>query len=160
MEIRIFDVAHGFCAYIIADNNNVILVDCGHNAGSGFRPSAYLSSNGCTGIEKFIVSNYDEDHLSDLPNLRRLLPIEVLHRNTSMDVDQLRRLKLLGGPIAPGMEAMLSMIGTYNSTVTNPPEFPGIELAFFSNPYPTFEDSNNLSLVTFLHYRNRMYLQF
>ncbi len=64
MEIRIFNVEHGFCAYIIADNGNVMLIDCGHNADTGFRPSNYLVANGSTGIERFIVSNYDEDHLS------------------------------------------------------------------------------------------------
>ncbi len=69
MEIRIFDVAHGFCAYVIADNNNVMLIDCGYNEGTGFRPSDYLVRDSCTGIKLLIVSNFDEDHVSDLPNV-------------------------------------------------------------------------------------------
>lgn len=127
MEIRIFDVEHGFCAYIIADNGNVILIDCGHNEQTGFRPSNYLQSHGCTGIERFIVSNYDEDHLSDLPYLRRLLPIQVLHRNRSINADELHRLKLRDGPIQPRMQSLLDMIRTYSADVINPPEFPGLK---------------------------------
>lgn len=154
MEIRIFDVEHGFCAYIVADNGNVMLIDCGHNEKTGFRPSNYLPATGCSGIECFIVSNYDEDHLSDLPRLRQRLPIQILRRNRSIDVNELRRLKLRAGPIGSGMESLLDMIRTYTADVTNPPEFPQIEMAFFCNRYPTFEDTNNLSLVTFLHYCN------
>ena len=98
MEITIFNVEHGFCAYTIADNGNVMLVDCGHNSSTGFRPSDYLSAKGCSGIEWFVVSNYDEDHLSDLPQLRRYLPIRSLWRNNSISIDELRGLKLQAGP--------------------------------------------------------------
>lgn len=154
MEIKIFDVEHGFCAYVVADNGNVMLIDCGHNRETGFRPSTYLPARGCTGIERFIVSNYDEDHLSDLPYLRQRLPIQILRRNKSIDADELRKLKVRTGPIQPGMAALLDMIETYTWDVTNPPEFPEIELSTFYNHYPEFEDTNNLSLVAFLHYKD------
>ncbi len=153
MEINIYNVTHGFCAYIVADNRNVMLIDCGYNQDTGFRPSTYLPGRGCNGIERFIVSNYDEDHLSDLPNLRGALCIQVLKRNKSVSVDVLRRIKLSGGPLAPGVRAMLDMMGTYTQEVVDGPEFPNIELAYFHNNYPEFGDTNNLSLVTFLHYR-------
>lgn len=153
MEIRIFDVEHGFCAYIIADNGNVMLVDCGHNQSTGFHPSSYLLANGCNGIERLIISNYDEDHLSDLPYLRKRLPIQVLRRNKSITRDELRRLKLQNGPIGDGMSALLGMITDYTTDVTNPPEFPDTELVTFNNSYSAFQDTNNLSLVTFLHFR-------
>jgi beta-lactamase superfamily II metal-dependent hydrolase len=155
MEIRIFDVEHGFCAYIIADNGNAMLIDCGHNTYTGFRQSNYLRANGCTGIEQLIISNYDEDHLSDLPNLRRLLPIQLLYRNASISADELQRLKRQSGPIQPGMQALLDMIRTYTinlADLPNPPVFPNIEQTTFCDDYPSFEETNNLSLVTFLHY--------
>ncbi len=154
MEIRIFDVEHGFCAYVIADNGNVILIDCGHNEQTGFRPSRYLLDNSCSGIEKLIISNYDEDHLSDLPNLKRHLPIDILHRNPSISKEQLVRLKQVGGPLGAGLQALLDLIGAYTSDVTTPPDFAGIELKSFWNVYPHFQDTNNLSLITFLHYRD------
>lgn len=154
MEINIFDVAHGFCTYVVADNRNCMLIDCGYNDQTGFRPSNYLTTRGCTGIEKFIVTNYDEDHLSDLPNLRRHLPIQVLHCNRSINTGQLARLKRSAGPIQAGIASLLDMMDEYVHPVVSPPEFPGIELTFFSNGYPDFEDTNNLSLVTFLDYRD------
>ena len=51
MRIHIFDVSHGFCALLVADNGNVMLFDCGHNETTGFRPSKYLTDSGCFGIE-------------------------------------------------------------------------------------------------------------
>ena len=131
-----------------------MLIDCGHNRKTGFRPSNYLVHNKCTGIERFIVTNYDEDHLSDLPRLRENLPIVTLQRNKSIDADTLKTIKLRSGPLQPGIESMLDMIRTYTSDVTDPPEFPQIELTTFNNRYPEFDDTNNLSLVIFLYYRN------
>lgn len=98
------------------------------------------------------MTNYDEDHLSDLPDLRAELSISILHRNTSISADQLRRLKLQSGPISPAMESMLDMIRTYTGgPPTIAPEFPGVSYSMFCNQYETdFDDTNNISLVTFL----------
>jgi beta-lactamase superfamily II metal-dependent hydrolase len=153
LEINIFDVAHGFCAYVVADNRNVILIDCGQNKETGFQPTNYLINRKCNAVELFIVSNYDEDHLSDLENLRASeIPILRLSRNKSLTGDQLRNLKLLAGPLGTGMKELLRMISTYTSTPAEPIDFDGIERKTFYNEYPAFEDTNNLSVVTFLHY--------
>lgn len=156
MEIKIFDVEHGFCAYIVADNGNVMLIDCGHNTLTNFRPSTYLPACGCTAIERLVISNYDEDHMSDLENLLSRVPVQVLHRNRTITGDQLHRLKKAScpGPLGTGTRAVLGMIGTYTMDTQNPPDLTGVELEFFWNSYPLFEDTNNLSLVTFLHYRD------
>ena len=157
MNIKIFDVAHGFCAYIVADNGNVILVDCGHNDILHFYPADYLLKNGCTGIERFFPLNYDEDHLSGLPRLRQFesrIPIHILHRNTSITPDQLKYIKRQSGcwPLGPGVSALVDMLESYNSQVTSPPEFPSLGFEVFFNSYPEFSDTNNLSQVLFLHY--------
>jgi beta-lactamase superfamily II metal-dependent hydrolase len=155
MEIRIFDVARGFCAYVIADNRNTMLIDCGANAETGFSPANYLRSRGCTGIERFFVLNYDEDHLSGLPALRStsdLIPIRVLHRNPSLSPAQLSSIKQETGPLGSGMKSLLAMLETYTAPVTSPPEFTNLEFEVFQNNYPTFKDTNNLSLVLFLHH--------
>jgi beta-lactamase superfamily II metal-dependent hydrolase len=137
-----------------------MLIDCGHNEKTGFRPSNYLPKNGCTGIENFIVSNYDEDHMSDLPNLWKLKQpngnsfIQLLYRNKSLSGEDLRKLKLKGGPIGSGMESMLEMIRIYTADVTSPPVLQDTQTKYFCNNYPDFEDTNNLSFVTFLHYHD------
>lgn len=104
MRIQIFDVSHGFCAYLVADNGNVMLFDCGHNEQTGFRPSLYLPRTGCKAIEKLIITNYDEDHISDLCNLLCRLKLEILYCNRSITPEQLRQLKLENGPLTANME--------------------------------------------------------
>lgn len=152
MEIMIFDVSHGFCAYLIADNGNIMLFDCGHNERTGFRPSSYLESRGCTGIEHLIIQNFDQDHVSDLPNILRGLPVGTFFRNRSISPEQLLALKKESGPLTSAMEEAIEIHRSYVLPVQNPPLFPNIEFECFHNSYPIFTDTNNLSLVSFVHY--------
>lgn len=155
MQITIFDVAHGSCAYIVADNGNTMLVDCADNAESGFNIASFLTAIGCKGVNRFFALNYDEDHLRGLPRLRAQhfrTPIHILHRNTSITPEQLRALKQQGGPLGPGIIALLEMAANYTATVTSPPGYPSTEFQVFWNSYPTFTDTNNLSLVLFVFY--------
>jgi beta-lactamase superfamily II metal-dependent hydrolase len=155
MQLQIFDVAHGFCAYVVADNGNTMLIDCGRNEQTGFEPGQYLASHSCTAIERFFVLNYDEDHLSGLPNLLALsqrVPIRILNRNPTISPDQLRTLKLESGLLGSGITALLEMLQTYTAPVTVPPYYVGLEYEVFYNSYPRFRDTNNLSQVVFLHF--------
>jgi hypothetical protein len=155
MMINIFDVAHGFCGYVVADNGNTMLIDCGHNDETGFYPANYLVAVKSPGIHRFFPLNYDEDHLSGLPRLRQisyLIPIHILHRNPTITPDQLRALKLPSGPLGPGITALLDMLATYTANVSVPPVYPSVEFEVFYNSYPSFTDTNNLSQVLFLHY--------
>jgi len=158
MEIRILDVGHGFCAWVYADTGNSMLIDCGHNADTGFYPSDYLLQSGCRTIKAFFVLNYDEDHVSGLPRLRSFsnyLPVDILYRNPSITSAQLRALKQESGPLGPGMNALLRMLGEYvdyEGPVRNPPDFGLLSFKMFWNQYPFVSDTNNLSLVLFLDY--------
>lgn len=152
MKIQIFDVSHGFCAYLIADNGNVMLFDCGYNEQTGFRPSLYLPGSGCSAIENLIITNYDEDHIGDLCNLLNVLKIKVLYCNRTITAEQLKKLKLENGPLTENMERLLSTITASSNTDFTPPEFPGVEYLTFNCIYPIFVDTNNLSLVSFIHY--------
>ena len=152
MRFTIHDVGHGFCAHFQHDNGNVMLWDAGHKPLPEIRPSYFLRSQGITVIHYFFVTNYDEDHISDLPSLRDSFEICILTRNKSIDAGQLLRLKLASGPITPAMSSLLSMIDTYTHPVSSPPDFSRIEWTTFSNRFQSdFNDTNNLSLVTFLH---------
>lgn len=151
MILDIFDVTHGFCAYLIADNGNVMLFDCGHNERTGFRPSEHLSTK-CTKIERLIIQNFDQDHISDLPNLLEKIPVEVFHRNRSLSSSQLTALKQQTGSLTTAMQRTVKLHTDFIHPVTNPPEFPNIEFKAFHNNYPTFEDTNNLSVVSFINY--------
>ena len=93
----------------------------------------------------------DEDHISDLPNLRNNISIPTLHKHINFK-EQLRSLKLESGPISSAMESLLGMINTYTGGPPSPaPEFPRVKFKSFWNRYPSdFRDTNNISLVTFL----------
>ncbi len=155
MLLRIFDVAHGFCALAIADTSNIMLIDCGDNDETGFYPADYLVNSGFRGIERFFVLNFDEDHVSGLPRLRQMqdrIPVWILHKNFSITDLQLRAMKEQSGGLGPGMKSLLAMSGNYNQIVSSPPDFGLLSYEVFYNNYPTFEDTNNLSLVLFLDY--------
>ena len=154
MKLTIFNVEHGFFGYLIADTNNVIVFDCGHNQTNGFRPSLYLPQSGCTGIEYFILSNYDQDHFSDLPNLVQNLPITLFYRNKSITVDQLRELKLESGPLSFAATEMLRICNRFSGSIYSYPPLGEVSFNIYHNNFPTFQDTNNLSLVTFIKYRD------
>ena len=151
MRFTIHDVGHGFCAHLKHDNGNVMLWDCGHKADPEHRPSQFLPASGASTVHRMFITNYDEDHISDLPNLRQAVRINILHRNRTIAPAQLRRLKEESGPISPAMSSLLSMLDAYNADVSNPPSFPNVSFNSFHCTYPAdFQDTNNLSLVTFL----------
>ena len=147
MRFEILNVEHGFCAYAIGSDGGVLLFDCGH--GSVNRPSTYLPDRGITNICRFFVTNYDEDHISDLLAVRRNLHIEVLTRNASMTRSNIRSLKT--PPISPVMNELLGMIDSYTGEPSpRQLDTAGLQVRIFHNDYPTFTDTNNLSLLTFL----------
>lgn len=150
MRFKIHNVGHGSCVSLVHNNGNVMLWDCGHSDDT--KPSEFLAAAGINRIHRFFVTNYDEDHISDLPNLRENLSIPTLHRNKTISREELRSLKLKGGPISNAMESMLNMIDNYTAGSPNPPpDFPGVTFKSFWNRYgDDFDDTNNISLVTFL----------
>jgi len=147
VRFEILNVEHGFCAYAMGSDGGVLLFDCGHGAAN--RPSIYLPARGITSIRRFFVTNYDEDHISDLLAVRQKLYIEVLTRNASMTSTQIRSLKT--PPISPAMTELLGMVDSFTGGVTAEQLEPaGLQVWFFHNDYPAFTDTNNLSLLTFL----------
>src|SRR5882724_4133836 len=151
MYLNIFNVGHGFCAYLRTDAQTGILFDCGHDDEVGFRPSRFFPSRGIQNIEKFVLGNYDHDHVSDLPNLLSVANVETFTRNRSIDVAQLRTLKLGSGPLTNGLRTMLTLHETYVHPVREV-DFGGVELTVFHNNYPSFSDTNNLSVVSFISF--------
>ena len=151
MHFTIHDVGHGFCAHLLHENGNVILWDCGHKSEPDYRPSNFLPALGIETVDRLFITNFDEDHISDLPKLRESVNISIIHRNSSITSEQLRKLKEETGPISVAMESLLSMIDTYTGDVSDPPSFPNVTFETFRCRYPgDFQDTNNLSTVSFL----------
>lgn len=114
MKVTIHNVEHGLCVSLIKEarthyhsDGSILLWDCGHTEHN--RPSDFLCRYGKI-IDHLFVTNYDEDHISDLPNIVGNFHVGCLHRNESISADQLRKLKYESGVISPAMESMLDMI--------------------------------------------------
>lgn len=156
MRIQVFDVEHGGCALVTADSGARILIDSGHNGSTGWRPSNYLAQQGVGHLEKLIITNYDEDHASDLPNLVRTVGIGTLVCNPTVSSADLVHLKDIGG-IGNGIRALADLKASYTAPATRDAvvDYGGIKLTHFYNRYPEeFEDENNLSLVVILEYQD------
>ncbi|MGE4086829.1 MAG: hypothetical protein AB7F93_01930, partial [Immundisolibacter sp.] len=124
--------------------------DVGHQDEN--RPSSILPRSGIRSVEYLFITNYDEDHVSDMPEFRKEVGIRAVYRNKSIDAAALRALKLKSGPISPAMESTLELISRYNAPLAAPlPEFPGVTYSVYCNQFGAeYEDTNNISLVTFL----------
>lgn len=154
MRFTVLDVGHGFCAYLIADNGNLMLFDCGHKTDPVVRPSDHLHNLGQRSVERLVITNFDEDHISDLPNVQTKVRARILVRNNTISSAQLRNLKRQVGPITDAMEILLGMMDEYTHDIAEPPLFPDVNWDYFWNRYiDDFDDTNNISLVTFLDCR-------
>ena len=154
MEIEIFDVEHGACALVTADNRRRILIDCGHNATTNWRPSWFLPARGIDFVDRLVISNYDEDHVSDLPNFLSSVAVPVLSRNPSVSPYLLPILKEENG-MGRGIGTLAHMAGNhYNQPLLIAQDFGALQIEHYWNNYPEFTDENNLSLVTILRYQN------
>jgi hypothetical protein len=63
-------------------------------------------------LEKLIITNYDEDHASDLAKLVKAVSIGVLVSNPPVTAAQLRHFKKIGG-IGSGIDALADMKSLY-----------------------------------------------
>ena len=143
MHFEILNVEHGFSAYAITDDGNLLLFDCGSSNTMG--PAKYLSERGFKEIQQLFIMNYDQDHVSDLPTLRRYFRINVLAVNRSLSPTALQQMK---SPLTSAMSSTIEMCQTYSNPVN--PQYRGVDVVVFHNHYPQFTDTNNLSLLVFL----------
>jgi beta-lactamase superfamily II metal-dependent hydrolase len=159
MILEIFDVEHGACAFITTSNGKRVMIDCGHNATTGWRPGTFLRSAGVGFLDRLYVTNYDEDHVSGYPNLADNVRIGGLYRNPSVLAGTIRHLKSEDG-MGLGIERLVWSIENY-FTGGSPPiveDYGDTKFTLFWNQYSPFadlvpgyfNDENNLSLVVFV----------
>ncbi len=109
MLLQIFDVEHGACSLLTADNNTRLMIDCGHNATTGWRPGTYLIQQGINSLDMLAITNYDEDHASGADDLLDKVYVTWLLRNASVSGATIRLLKRENG-IGPGIERIADAI--------------------------------------------------
>jgi beta-lactamase superfamily II metal-dependent hydrolase len=153
MDLKIFDVEHGACALLTCDNGARLMIDCGHNASTGWYPGTYLKGQGIGQIEALAITNYDEDHVSGIANLFANVRVLSLYRNLSVSPETIYRLKSDTG-VGQGILFLGDQIkNTFTGGPADESVFQGLEIWWQYNQYPSFEDENNLSLIIFLKCR-------
>jgi len=85
-QIWVFDVEHGFCAFVRAPNDATLMIDCGRS--DYFSPALYVRNNLLTQAElqrghpitQLIVTHPHDDHIEDIETIRQYLQPALLHR--------------------------------------------------------------------------------
>ena len=109
MEVHIFDVEHGSCAAIMTPSGHLMMIDAGHNGTTGWRPSEWVKGR-YSAIECLVVTNFDEDHVTDLPNLWRTIPIHTWVMNWHVTAEWVRREKAAKGGMGPGVARAVAQL--------------------------------------------------
>lgn len=168
MRIRVWDVEHGCCVMVqhvtkVGLNPEVggplAMIDSGSS--SDFKPSTYVKALGRNKLDYLFITNADQDHMSDLKGLVDAgIEVVTLHRNPSYTGEQMRQIKLVSGPLTDDANWYVSALSEFTNTVDAPFNtcMAGITYKAFFNSYGSgggqFKDTNNLSLVVFIKYKN------
>jgi hypothetical protein len=153
MEVHFFDVEHGSCALICTDTNQHLLMDRGHSGERNWRPSQFLPYCGIRTVDRLFVTNWDEDHVSDLPGLFRSVYVPILHRNPTVSPYHVLRMKEENGPGEGVLSLAYMAANHYVAPVANPPDLGALWFSeYWNTPLHGFDDTNNLGLVVFFHY--------
>ncbi len=158
MNIKIFDVDHGFCAAVETDEGHNILIDGGSSIRSGFRPEKYLLNELSRHLDYLIVPAYTETHLSaflDLVNhfSENNYTIEHLIANPLINAESLDQISMRHF----GNHIVLRLLNRMCRDFVNPVQtlqLAGAKLSFFWNEHPDSLKLHDVCLVTFLSYRD------
>lgn len=153
MLLEIFDVEHGACALITTSNGKRVMIDCGHNASTNWRPGSALIAAGIHWLDRLYVTNFDEDHVSGYPDLMHQVGIGALWRNPSVAPATVRLLKTKDG-MGVGIERLvLCMEHVFTGGPPPIEDYGDTSFSAYWNNYSAldgFIDENNLSLVVFV----------
>jgi hypothetical protein len=163
MRLRVWDVEHGACVMLQHATPTpfgpeqfgpLAVIDSGDSA--TWSPSRYIRDViGRTIVDYLFITNADQDHMSDLRGLARAgVTVDTLIRNASYTGATMRAIKLGSGPLTSDAEWYVGACDSFNVPTSRPFNLcmNGITCETFSNPFPRFVDTNNLSLVVFIRY--------
>jgi len=152
MDLRFYDVEHGDCCLLLSQKNEAILVDCGYNPTTKFRPSESLAKQGFGTRRKLhhlILTHPDQDHLADLPGVIEKLNPANVWQHPQLSLRTISELKVT---LSKAQEAYLSRKKTASELqpIEVSKKFQTVELRQFYLPIGSVRDVNDLSLVTFI----------
>jgi beta-lactamase superfamily II metal-dependent hydrolase len=158
LDIKIFNVDRGFCAAIDRHDRHAILIDSGYNSRTGFRPSQYILQQHFSTLDCLIVPAYTEDHLAGIPDLLNQclehgLPVNFCVSNPSINSEQFPGLKSANRRLGNAL-TFTTELHPECEKISQTMTIDEVSLSFFWNNDRDFQELHNLSLVTFLSYRD------
>lgn len=159
MALRIWDVEHGACAMLHHTLNGVsgrlAMIDSGScddwNPADCIRGPMFQRSR----LEYLFITNADQDHMSGLQRLWDAgIHVDVMHHNPTFGPAAFETVKRRSGPLTRDAQRYLQNLGTFTAPIDHPfnESMGGITKTMFWNPYPAFDNTNDLSLVVFVEF--------
>lgn len=158
MILRVWDVEHGACAmlthHLNGHDGRLAMIDSGSK--SDWTPGKHIKhALNRTTLDYLMITNADQDHMSGLENLwEEGLSITAFSRNRNITAEQMTEIKKQSGPLTRDAQRYIKSMGEYIHPVTH--EFNdsmgGITRSTFSNSFPKFRDTNNLSQAIFIKF--------
>ncbi len=158
LDVKVFDVDHGFSVVIDPHNHHAIVLDIGFNSRNGAGAWQYLLKRHYPVVDCLIVPAYVSEHLDGMPEFLEHLAesgvtIQRLIANPSLPLEQFPELQ----------EVSLWARNPLQVTAQHHPEcqrisqsitISGVNFTFFWSSPQICQDVRDLSLVTFLSYED------
>jgi hypothetical protein len=163
MDIVIFNVELGQCVFFYPRNDHPeygLLVDCGNTPGFepidkilewNWLPEQTNSNSPKKILKNLTLTNYDQDHFSGLPYLRKKVFIETTRLPKNISSEEIKKIK---DEITKPIEEIIKLKNEHTGSVTldtpykkdtyylNQSDFPGEDI-----------DTNKLSQIVFVTYK-------
>jgi beta-lactamase superfamily II metal-dependent hydrolase len=110
-----------------------------------------LFNNGYKHIDTLIISNFDQDHISDIKTLKNYFTFDRLVVNPTISANNLKLIKKKNGYITEQMNILCNIINELQCVPVNYKTM-NMQFNFFWIKYPYELDTNNLSIVTFIKF--------
>lgn len=151
MRIIVFDVEHGFCAFVKSPAGHTLLIDCGCSA--NFDPVDYIAEhelNGVVGwggraLTKLLVTHPHNDHIENIARVISRLPPAILLRQ-HYNWQTIRRPGARAGEYE-NLDLYSAWQQGYSSPVLVPPNW-GLSIQPF---YLTVEQAKRLGEATYVN---------
>lgn len=122
-RIWVFDVEHGFCAFIRSPNRGTIMIDCGR--AEFFSPAVYLMEHELSADElssdfplsKLIITHPHDDHIKDIELISQRLKPHLLTRDK---YDDWREVEGIPGGTYENLHLYKDFQATYYQTASDP----------------------------------------
>lgn len=148
MIVHLLDVDHGEAAIIESQNGKIVMIGAGKNSEADYGPTDWLRERSLR-ADMLILNHLDEDHLNDLPDLDDDLRPPFLTQHSTLRPDHVIGAKRQIGQ-APGIGLLAADQLVRNYTFPVPNTGIDLEIVHFEHPTTSFDDTNNLSVVTFV----------